>query len=113
MRTEIEFQVKERRCALSTNKKLLRIKKDGEVKWHKQQGNNNNHHQSKESSTQANVEMERIVGRLSKKNRLIINGKDTTRERNQMNQTNNAEQVTSCNEILEEKILNKKTHSYS
>ena len=88
--------------------KWLRIKEDGKVKWHKQQGKINKHRQSKEIQTQAKVEMEGIVGRLSKKNVLTISGKDITRESNQMNQTNDAEQVTSCNEIIEEVIVNRK-----
>ena len=37
---------------------------------------------------------------------LTISGKNMTRESNQMNQTNNAEQVTSFNEIIEEESLN-------
>ena len=50
--------------------------------------------------------MEWIVGRWRKKIMLTISGKNITRESNQMNQTNNAEQVTSCNEIIEEESLN-------
>ena len=51
---------------------------------------------------------ERYSGWWSKKNMLAISGKDITRESNQMNQTNDAEQVTSCNEIIEEVIVNRK-----
>ena len=97
IRTEIDFKAEEWRWKLSTNEEWLRIKEEGEVKWCEQQGNNNNHRKMKEIQTRVNVEMEGIVGRLSKKNRLIISGKDMTRESNQIDQINDAEQLIVCN----------------
>ena len=79
MRIEIHFKAEELRWTLSMEKEWLKIEEEREVKWCQQQGNNNKHRKTKENQTRENVEMIGIVGQLSKKSRLIISGKDTTK----------------------------------
>ena len=45
--------------------------------------------------------MIRIVGRLSKKNRLIISGKETTNDNNQIDSMNEKEQAIAYNDVIE------------
>ena len=49
-----------------------------------------------------------IVRRLSKKNRLIISGKDTSKENNQKDSMNETEQEIACNDVIEEEIVNRR-----
>ena len=81
--TEIYFKAEEWRWTLSEDKEWLKIEEEGEARWSQKHKSTHQCCRIKENQTPVNAEMIRIVGQLSKQNKLITSGQDTTIENNQ------------------------------